>query len=335
MRFYSSGNSTITLTNCDALELYEAWDPPIVIISDGAYGVSGFPGDPPTYESLGEWYEPHIEQWSRKATPQTTLWFWNTEIGWATVHPILVKHGWNYINCHIWDKGLAHVAGNANTKSLRKLPIVTEVCVQYVKKPVFRIANKELSMQEWLRHEWQRTGLPFSKTNEACGVKNAATRKYFTKCHLWYYPPPDAFEGIVRYANTYGKENGKPYFSLDGKNSITKEKWAKMRTKFNCPFGVTNVWHEPPLNGQERIKSGSKAIHLNQKPLKFMELIIEVSSDPGDLIWEPFGGLCSVALASYRLKRQCVAAEIDTDIFRQAVSRLERHEKQFVQVSLL
>lgn len=45
--------------------------------------------------------------------------------------------------CRIWDKGKRHVAGNANTKTLRKLPIVTEVCVQYSKKPIFKINQKK------------------------------------------------------------------------------------------------------------------------------------------------------------------------------------------------
>lgn len=62
-------------------------------------------------------YEAHVRAWSERATPQTTLWFWNTEIGWATVHPLLVKYGWEYRNCHIWAKCLQHVAGNANTKT--------------------------------------------------------------------------------------------------------------------------------------------------------------------------------------------------------------------------
>ena len=150
------------------MEFYDSWPPPIVIISDGPYGIAGYPGDPPTHEGLGEWYEPHIEKWSKRSTSQTTLWFWNTEVGWATVHPVLVKHGWQYRNCHIWDKGLGHIAGNVNGKSIRKFPVVTEVCAQYTKEPVFKGDNKQLSMKEWLRREWTRTGLPFYKANEVC-----------------------------------------------------------------------------------------------------------------------------------------------------------------------
>lgn len=201
------------LYNGDSLGLYQLWDKSTVIMADGPYGVNGFRGDLKTPVGLAEWYEPHIAEWSKKATPQTTLWFWNTEIGWAIVHPILEKYGWEYKTCNVWDKGMSHVAGNTNTKILSHLPVVSEVCVQYVKKASFDWNGEKVSMKDWLRLEWERTGMPFSKTNEVCHVVNAATRKYFTKCHLWYMPPADMFEKIVAYANEHGKEEGKPYFS--------------------------------------------------------------------------------------------------------------------------
>lgn len=307
----------------DALKLYDTWEPPIAIISDGPYGVSGFPGDPPTHEGLASWYEPHIKKWSERSTPQTTLWFWNTEVGWATVHPILEKNGWKYRTCHIWDKGIGHIAGNANGKSLRKLPVVTEVCVQYTKEASFTLNGKHVPMKEWLKYEWARTGLPFSKTNEVCGVKDAATRKYFTQSYLWYFPPIDAFEKIQKYANKYGDKKGKPYFSIDGKRPITGSMWSKYRAKFNFIHGKTNVWHEPTVNGKERLKNGAKAVHLNQKPLNLMRLIIRASTDVNDLVWEPFGGLCSAMVACAELKRKGVAAEIDRDIYLAAKKRIQ------------
>lgn len=332
MKIFESQN--LKIFNADVCNLYADWPKPIVIISDGPYGINGFSGDLPVPVGLAEWYEPHIRAWSEKSTPQTTLWFWSTEIGWATVHPVLAKYGWEYRACHIWDKGLAHAAGNTNSKTLRKLPIVTEVCVQYVKKPVFHVANRTLTMQEWLRQEWQRTGLPLSRTNEVCGVKNAATRKYFTKDHRWYFPPPEAFEKIVTYANQYGKESGKPYFSIDGKTPLTKSEWETYRSKFYCPLGITNVWRVPPVNGSERIKNGSKALHANQKPLQLIELTISLSSEEGDVIWEPFGGLCTTAVAAYNLNRRCFSAEIDEKMYHRAVTRLTSHVQQGKQLFL-
>lgn len=313
----------------DAERLYREWPTPICIIADGPYGVSGFPGDEHKAESLIDFYRPHVEAWSRYATPQTTLWFWNTEIGWATVHPLLLANGWEYRCCNIWDKGLSHVAGNANTQTLRKFPVVTEVCVHYVKAAVFECDGQALSMQEWLRNEWKRTGLPFRLANEACGVLNAATRKYLTADHLWYYPPVDAFVRLAEYANRHGRRGGRPYFGIDGKSPLSGDAWTKMRAKFTCGVGITNVWREPQLGGSERIqgiRNGMKykfrSLHGSQKPLKFVELTIGSCTEVGDVVWEPFGGLCPGAVVCYHLRRAYRAAEIVPEFYTAATERL-------------
>ncbi|XXU44711.1 DNA methyltransferase [Sorangium sp. So ce1014] len=312
------------LTLGDALEHYASWPRPTVIVSDGAYGVSGFPGDPPTHKELAAWYAPHVAAWSERALPSATLWFWGTEIGWATVHPLLDQHGWEYRSCHVWDKGIAHIAGNANTRTLRKFPVVSEVCVQYVRKVLLESGGAGLPLKDWLRHEWERSGLPLRHTNEACGVKNAATRKYFTRCHLWYYPPAEAFERLVAFANAHGRPEGRPYFSVDGKRPLTGPEWASLRAKFHCEVGVTNVWREPAVRGAERFKEETRSVHGNQKPLKLLDRIIRASSDPGDVVWEPFGGLCSVAVAAFAAGRRCYSAEIAPAYHAVASSRLAK-----------
>lgn len=317
----------------DAAKAMKDWPSPIVVVCDGPYGVKGYPGDLSSPDALAKWYRPFLSQMSEKATPETTLWFWNTEIGWATVHPLLEELGWKYVSCNIWDKGLNHIAGNTNTKTIRHFPIATEVCVQYIREPAFFIEEngvmKQITMQEWLRAEWLRSGLPLCKTNEACGVKNAATRKYFSKDDLWYMPPKEAFEQIVKYANENGEESGKPYFSLNRRESISADEWIRLRSKFSCPFGVTNVWHTPPLHNSERLKHNGKAIHNNQKPEELIQRIVEASSDKGDIIWDPFGGLFTTATVCAHIGRECYTAEINEDIFKTACNRLlQRGEKR-------
>jgi site-specific DNA-methyltransferase (adenine-specific) len=310
----------------DVMEWYSQWPSPVVIISDGPYGLGSFPGDPPTPDDLANWYLPHIKQWSKYSTPLTTLWFWNSEQGWANVHRTIVDCGWEFRNCHIWNKGIGHIAGNCNTKTIRKFPVATEVCVQYVRKAEFTLAGRAVSMQEWLRREWERTGLPMYKTNEVCGVQNAATRKYFTKDHLWYFPPTEAFELLQDYANKHGAKAGRPYFSIDGKKPLTKSEWERMRAKFHCRSGITNVWEEPAVRGVERLKKFYKCVHTNQKPLRLLERCIDASSDKKDVVWEPFGGLCSVAIASHRIGRKCFSAEINPDFYEIAQKRLENYD---------
>jgi site-specific DNA-methyltransferase (adenine-specific) len=190
----------------------------------------------------------------------------------------------------------------------------------------FQFAEKQVSMQEWLRLEWLRTGLPLTLTNEACGVINAATRKYFTKCHLWYFPPVEAFEKLAAYANARGRPAGRPYFSLDGKKTISGEEWGRMRAKFYCEVGIHNVWREPPVRGTERLKEKYRCLHNNQKPLKLIDICVRASSDPGDVVWEPFGGLCSAAISAHSQGRSCVSAEIVPEYYRAAVERLATYD---------
>jgi site-specific DNA-methyltransferase (adenine-specific) len=309
----------------NALDCYSTWASPTIIVSDGPYGIGGYDGDPQKESYLPELYEPHIIAWSKYSKPYTVLWFWNTELGWATVHPILEKHGWKYQSCNIWNKGINHIAGNCNGKTMRSFPVVTEVCVQYVRNPEFvRIQN--MSIQDWLRKEWLRTGMPLNKANKACDVKNAATRKYLTKDHCFYFPPTEIFEKLRNYANKYGDISGRPYFELS-KEMAMDGGWSRIWYNWNFKYGITNVWDIPALRNKERIKNGNKSLHLNQKPLVLMKRIIDAVCQPGDIVWEPFGGLVSASVAA--IQHNCIpyAAEINEEYYKIACLRLDHLKK--------
>lgn len=301
----------------NALDAYEGWAKtgnPEIIISDGAYGIGGFDGDPKTPNGLGDWYEPHVKAWSEHASPLTSLWFWNTELGWANTHPVLEQNGWNYVQACIWDKGPGHIAGRVNSKTVRTFPVVTEIAVLYQRKPEFASKGTELSMQEWMRQEWKRTGLPFAEANAACGVKNAASRKYFASDHLWYAPPAEHMVALVAYANKHGKPlalNEPPYFHLDGVDVSSQSSWDQLRYIWNHQHGITNVWQRPPLRSTERVKVNGKSVHTNQKPLDLCEAIIKTSSHPGGIVWDPFGGLGSFSVAALRQNRKPYLAEMN------------------------
>ena len=154
------------------------------------------------------------------------------------------------------------------------------------------------------------SGLPLREANDACGVANAATRKYLTADHLWYYPPPEAFASLAEYANAHGDKSGRPYFSVDGETPIDVDEWVRYRAKFNCGAGLTNVWRQPHVGGGERVNGTRqtmrwkyRSLHGSQKPLNLIDLTIRVCTDPGDVVWEPFGGLCPAAVCSYKNDR--------------------------------
>jgi hypothetical protein len=81
-----------------------------------------------------------------------------------------------------------------------------------------------------------------------------------------------------------------------------------MRAKWNHAHGVTNVWREPPVHGKVRVKTEDGYLHANQKPLSLMERQVRASTNEGDVVWEPFGGLCSATLAASNLGRRAFAS---------------------------
>jgi site-specific DNA-methyltransferase (adenine-specific) len=66
------------------------------------------------------------------------------------------------------------------------------------------------------------------------------------------------------------------------------------------------------------------SLHGSQKPLKLIDLTIRASTDKGDVVWEPFGGLCPGAVVSYHLGRVYRAAEIIPEFYAAAVERLAK-----------
>lgn len=308
----------------DALKAYADWLPPTCIVSDGPYGLGKFPGEPKSPDGLAEWYAPHAAAWAAHSKPDTTLWFWNSELGWAKSHAALELHGWEYEEAVIWDKGIAHVAGNVNSKTIRGVPVVTEIAVRYTRKLTLKDdQGRSLPAKEWLRKEWQRSGLPLSQSNKATGTANAATRKYLTQCDLWYFPPGEAVEAMARWCTERGLPTHRPYFSLDGRTPLKASAWNKLRSKWSHTHGQTNVWQEPPVHNGERVKVGNAYLHANQKPIRLLERQILACTDQGDVVWEPFGGLCSASVAAVRNGRVAHAAEVHDEYQLAAIERLK------------
>ena len=319
----------------DVQDAYADWPAPTCIISDGAYGVRGFHGDTNDEDGLVDWYRPHIDQWTAAAAPGTALWFWGTEVGWATVHPELKRRGWDYVQTIVWDKGISHIAGNVNGKTIRQFPVVTEVCVLYQRRFEVETDGATLNAQAWLRHEWRRSGLPMYLANKATGVKNAATRKYLTSDWLWYWPPGTAVAAMAEYCNVNGIESGRPYFSIDDKKSVTADEWDRLRHRWTHVHGLTNVWSRPALHDSERMKGSlrrsaprvyrptkASTTHLNQKPLELMERLVHATTSPGDTVWEPFGGLATGSVAAVATGRKAYVAEVDPYFANLAGERL-------------
>lgn len=87
-----------------------------------------------------------------------------------------------------------------------------------------------------------------------------------------------------------------------------------------CTSKLLRSVHVSEGRGQ---KSGEALAH-SEKPISYQTNMIEVWSNPGDLIFDIYAGLCSVGRAVIRAGggRRYIGAEIDPERYRQAVDRL-------------
>ena len=67
-----------------------------------------------------------------------------------------------------------------------------------------------------------------------------------------------------------------------------------------------------------------KNLHDTEKPIELMKILIENSSNKGDLIYEPFMGIGSTVIACKELDRYYVSTEIDENYFNIAKDRIEK-----------
>ena len=96
----------------------------------------------------------------------------------------------------------------------------------------------------------------------------------------------------------------------------------KGRALFNV--GVkrdTDIWRVPRITGNEQI-------HQNQKPVNLISKILNIHTKQGDLIFDPFMGSGTTAVACYKLQRNYVGFELDKEYFKMANNRIDGETAQ-------
>ena len=104
----------------------------------------------------------------------------------------------------------------------------------------------------------------------------------------------------------------------------TKRGYAGYNPKYPAKsefYRRTNVWTDVT-----EILSGK--VHLTQKPLRVMEVPIEVSTMPGDFVLDPFAGSCTTAHAAMRSGRRFVCVEQDGQMVEQSISDLRDNNRK-------
>lgn len=244
-----------------------------------------------TEEDYLEWSKKWIAEVSRVLRKGGSFYLFGYFRMLSRLLPILEEYGLELRQQIILNKGMQAVSGRA-TKKYKMFPNVTESILFLYKDP------KPFAKQ-FLRTRQKELGLSAKEINELLGVKS----------------------------------NGGGMWSIyTGKNVCkqlpTEELWNKLQQvlQFDLPYkkicqtynpqlGITDVWDDINFYAEDRF-------HPTQKPQKILERIIIASSNPGDLVLDPFMGGGSTAVACVSTNRNYIGFEIDSAYYEQSLSRL-------------
>ncbi|MFW5871561.1 MAG: DNA-methyltransferase [bacterium] len=105
-----------------------------------------------------------------------------------------------------------------------------------------------------------------------------------------------------------------------------KVKMTEVTFNFSKQNEMHNIFVTSALQGKERLKNENrKAIHPTQKPLFVLKKLIEISSNPGDIVLDVFMGVGSTAVAAKELGRNFMGCELDKNYFKNCINRIHRN----------
>lgn len=85
---------------------------------------------------------------------------------------------------------------------------------------------------------------------------------------------------------------------------------------------MTNVWRIPLCTGAERIRVNGQKAHSTQKPEALLYRVILASSNPGDVVLDPFFGSGTTGAVAKKLKRHYIGIEREADYVAIARDRI-------------
>ncbi len=88
---------------------------------------------------------------------------------------------------------------------------------------------------------------------------------------------------------------------------------------YNAQKVPGNVWEMPRV----RYRMSEYENHPTQKPVALLERIILASSNPGDLVLDPFSGTFTTSFAAKKLGRKSIGIEIEEEYVKIGLRRLE------------
>jgi len=145
---------------------------------------------------------------------------------------------------------------------------------------------------------------------------------------------------LIELAKRYGLNN---YINLVfRKNFSAQVLKANMKIVGNCEYGLVLYRDRLPkfrnkgkmvFNCIDWPRDGeSEKIHPTQKPVELLKTLIEIFTDPGDVVIDPCAGSGSTLVAAERLRRKAFGFEIKKEFWTKANQWLEEEKQMNIDI---
>ena len=198
----------------------------------------------------------------------------------------------------------------------------------YLKIIMDRIFGKENFRNEIVWHYGQRTS--FLKKNFS--RKHDVVLFYARKSAVINRVPREwkREEFLARRHDVKTDDDGREFIWTDGgKRGKRYKRYVKDVLKAGKP--LDDVWQIPILNSAAKERTG----YPTQKPLALIDRIIKASSNPGDVVLDPFCGCATTCVAAQHLGRNWIGIDISEKAVDLVMERLEDENGLFTKFSHL
>ena len=289
------------------------------------------------------WCERWIAECSRLLKPNGAFWISHSKpLVLAKLSEMVAAHGRGLVNWVTWDKygeesehsQKGFLDGFTLSGSVRSFQPMAEYLIWHADEGAWTAqCHRERGfifepLRAYLDNERKRAGIDKADCNVACGFSHSAggmaSRHYFSRSQ-WCLPTCEHYESLRRLFNEKGwrpahTEMGRWIRVAEGGGEYLRREYEGLRREhdglrytFNNPGKMSSVWQIPPAVSQG---------HPTTKPEELLRRIIEATSNPGDVVLDPFLGSGTTALVARQLGRRFIGIEREAKYCQTARQRL-------------
>ena len=139
------------------------------------------------------------------------------------------------------------------------------------------------------------------------------------------YQPPEKGWAISREKMEQWDREGRLHFPKSPNGRIQRKRYLDELKGEEVP----SLWDDIPSIGS---RSKERTGYPTQKPIALLERIIKASSNPGDVVFDPFCGCATTLVAADRLQRSWVGIDISPKAAELVVERIKADQGLFPEV---